>query len=176
MALLPLAITDAYMETHARDVFIRADTNKDNMLDFHEFSQYTLALESFRSRDNDTNFRSLMSRVFDAMDKNGDGFVTPANMGDGVIEAIMPARERFGFAVTTIAGIVLVFVAIYWAYYFTYQRDKIERDLPQERGEEEALVGDENAENEELPDNVDLEAEDLQQPNGVAALDDIPGQ
>src|SRR4051812_44909503 len=45
-------------------------------LDFHEFSDYTLQLESFRSRTNDSSFRSLMSRVFDAMDRNGDGFVT----------------------------------------------------------------------------------------------------
>jgi len=167
IALLPSRITEHFSTWHSNQLFAKADTNHDHRLDFHEFSQYTLALQSFQVHQNDTQFRSLMSRVFDAMDKNGDGFVTQESMNAGVAQALWPARERFGIAMTAIAGVVAVFSLVFWCWYSAFRRAKIERDMPQERGEDEALVGSEN-DADFLPDNLDAPVEvENDQPSAV---------
>jgi len=118
LAVLSLAstpVSNKYVRAHAEEVFRRADTDHDQLLDYYELSQYTLALSQYE-RHNTSEFREQIALVFDSMDEDSDGYITAAEFEDGVQSAVVPARRTFGISALVCAAVALSYTAIFWLW------------------------------------------------------------
>ena len=206
VALWHTPLTDRYFRTHSLDVFNRADSNHDQVCrlsscqlfavraiehvermraDFHEFTNYMVRLDS-PNRANDTHFRVVLSRVFDFMDKDDQGFVTEvcgsasvvlqrtrsldyilqASMEHGVHEALEPARLRFGIAMGSAAVLTLILTTLYWGWYKSFERAGVENELPRAR-EGDGLIAHADEHEDEDDEELDLNGNG----NGAAEID-----
>jgi len=113
LALAHTPVSDKYVRAHSEEVFRRADTNHDGYVDFFEFQQYTLSLDQYQGF-NSSEFRDRLIQVFDDLDVNNDGYLTPDDMFRGVLEALEPPRQRFGISVTVVGAVTVAFMALCW--------------------------------------------------------------
>lgn len=104
LCLAHLQATNLYIAAHSEAVFVTADTNSDNYLDWEEFKKYICGLPSFsqacEQADSD-DFMAQLLRVWDGMG-NGKEKVTMQEVFNGVLTALKPYKQRFGYAVMAI--------------------------------------------------------------------------
>jgi len=131
LAFVHTPSTNYHLQKHAQAVFGRADSNKDRFIDFLEFSDYQLSLESFKN-DNTTEFREQLALTFDEMDSNNDGFLTLDNLYSGVVDGMSISRYWYGSATMVLTLITVAFSGIFWISFRYYRA----RDTDNSRKEE----------------------------------------
>lgn len=75
------------------------------------------SLPEYISRKNDTAFQQSMLQGFEGMDSNSDGYITPADLYQGLLSSLLPERKRLGFSMLAVCIIVAAFSVIYGVWY-----------------------------------------------------------
>ena len=154
LALVNLPATNLFIQSHAEDVFHQATAGlpDPSRLLKDQFVMYICRIPTFtcawlirndageliddpelkgadKADDPRFDFKKALGHTFDSMDRGSKGWLDIEDVYRGVLVALQPFKQRFGFAVLAITVVCLVQFGLYWVQWMKYQKThKQEKD------------------------------------------------